>query len=346
MATTTDNPNHNKNVLDDENNSFNIITMEGNRRSFLEIFSGGVLAPFLMLPPPSPAVAASITDDAVKETLETVDKLIKDEIDLNDTVIQDEEDEKKLIEEEKQLINEIEKELQIKRDESATPDEVTEESQRIQGETEALIEEEEKLKSETEDMISKIEAMESEVNSLDENGKSDEGNTTGEKKASEAFVEKLKERVEQKEDLITRLKRQSERDIDPKTGKFKTMTPSEYKDRVKSTDVDFLQFLKDTVANEQELQNDFDAFQGLLERKFGPVVRELRKELTPIVGEVQKDMGPIVDEVENQLRTEVAPAVLDGMEKLKDKARMVVDGDVEDLKQQAGDLIGKLHGLF
>lgn len=128
------------------------------------------------------------------------------------------------------------------------------------------------LKSETENMILKIEAMESEVESLDGNAKKLEVNT-GEQKAAEAFVEKLKERVEQKEDLITRLKRQSvERDIDPKTGKFKTMTPSEYKDRVKSTDVDFMQFLKDTVANEQELQKDLEAFQGLLERKFGPVV--------------------------------------------------------------------------
>ena len=329
-------PNRSNN-LDEHYISIN--AMEGDRRSFLKKVSytmaGAMLTPLL------PALAAD-DDEGI---LEKVDKLIKDEIELDTNVIQEKDDEKKSIEDEKQLISELEKEIQIEENQSSTPNEVTEEAQRIQAGTEALIKEEEKIKSETEDMIIKIEAMESEVDSLDANTKS-EGNTTGDKKASEAFVEKLKERVEQKEDLITKLKRQSERDIDPKTGKFKTMTPSEYKDRVKSTDVDFLQFLKDTIANEEELQNDFDAFQGLLERNFGPAVRELRKDLTPLVGEVQKDMGPIVGEVENQLRKEVAPAVLDGMEQLKEKAKLAVDGDVEDLKQRAGDLIGALRSLF
>ena len=341
-ATSSTNHTPNRNIkLDD--NSFDIYAMEGDRRSFLKNFSymmTGIISTEMLLAPPTPALASSTVDD-VNETLEKVDRLIKDEIELNDTVIQEEQDEKTSIEDEKKLINELEKEIQIEANPSSTPNEVTEEAQRIQGGTEALIKEEEKLKSETENMILKIEAMESDVDSLDANAKSG-----GEKKASDAFVEKLKERVEQKEDLITKLKRQSERDIDPKTGKFKTMSPSEYKDRVKSTDVDFLQFLKDTVANEQELQNDLDAFQGLLERKFGPVVRELRKDLTPIVGEVQKDMGPLVGEMENQIRKEVAPAVLDGMEQLKDKAKLAVDGDVEELKQRAGDLIGKLRSLF
>jgi hypothetical protein len=336
MTTTNHNPN-NSNALDE--NSVYIDGMEGDRRLFLTkvsyMMAGAMSTPLL------PAHAAD-DDEGI---LEKVDKLIKDEIELDDNVIQEKEDEKNSIEDEKQLITELEKEIQIEENQSSTPNEVTEEAQRIQAGTEALIKEEEKIKSETEDMIMKIEAMESEVDSLDANIKS-EGNAIGDKKASEAFVEKLKERVEQKEDLITKLKRQSERDIDPKTGKFKTMTPSEYKDRVKSTDVDFLQFLKDTIANEQELQNDFDAFQGLLERNFGPAVRELRKDLTPLVGEVQKDIGPIVGEVENQLRKEVAPAVLDGMEQLKEKAKLVVDGDVEDLKQRAGDLIGALRNLF
>lgn len=63
----------------------------------------------------------------------------------------------------------------------------------------------------------------------------------------EAIVEKLKELANQKDDLITRLKEQSlQRDIDPKTKWYKIMTPKEYKQRVKSTDVDFIQFLKDT----------------------------------------------------------------------------------------------------
>jgi len=70
--------------------------------------------------------------------------------------------------------------------------------------------------------------------------------------------------------LITRLKRQSEKDIDPKTGKFKTMSPKEYKERVEKTDTDFLQFLKDTVANEKEWESDLEAFEGFLDKEFGP----------------------------------------------------------------------------
>ena len=50
-------------------------------------------------------------------------------------------------------------------------------------------------------------------------------------KESEAFVNRLKERIKQKEDLIARLKHQSEKDVDPGTGKVRTMTAKEYKER-------------------------------------------------------------------------------------------------------------------
>jgi len=211
-----------------------------------------------------------------------------------------------------------------------------------------LIKEEEQLKSETEAMITKIETLESEVLSLGAGEKYDnkDGPDITTEKISETFVDKLKERVEQKEDLITRLKRESERDIDPKTGKFRTMTTKEYKERAKSTDVDFIQFLKDTVANEQEWERDLEAFEGFLDREFSPAVKELSKDLKPIVSGVEKDLAPLVKEVEYEIRKDVAPAIGDAMQQLKNKAGMAAGADAEDLKQRAGDLIGKIRSIF
>lgn len=239
----------------------------------------------------------------------------------------------------KKLIDEIEKEIAIEESDSSSPEEVEEEADKIKGETEALIKEEEQLKTETEEMITKIEKMESEVQALDAEDESEGDNASKtEETTSEAFVDKLKERVEQKEDLITRLKRQSENDIDPKTGKFKPMKSKEYKERVKSTDVDFMEFLKDTVANEEEWERDLEAFEGFLDKEFGPAVKELNKDLKPLLGEIEKDVRPIVGEVENEIRKEAAS--------LKEKAELAADGEVEGLKQRAGDLIGKLRSIF
>ena len=124
------------------------------------------------------------------------------------------------------------------------------------------------------------------------------------------------------------------------------MTPSEFCQRVKSADVDFIEFLKDTVANEQELRNDLSAFEGFLDKEIGPVVGELRKDLTQIVGEVKKDVGPIVGEIENQWRRDVAPGVEEALHLLKENAKSAADGELEDLKHRAGDLIGKLRSIF
>jgi hypothetical protein len=264
---------------------------DGGRRTFLTRFSfmitttGVALTYPLILPPLAFADEEDGVEDAAnKATLDRLETLTKDEIDLNADILREEEDEKITIKNERQLIEDLEKEIKVieESDDMSTPDEVEEEAGKVKDGTEALIKEEEKLKSETEEIIMKIEAMESEVRSLDGAGEekqydADDEDAT-EKKTSESFVEKLKERVEQKEDLITRLKRESERDIDPKTGKFKSMTPSEFRQRVKSADVDFIEFLKDTVANEQELQNDLNAFEGFLDKEIAPIVRELRKD--------------------------------------------------------------------
>ena len=336
-------------TLSHHSSIYQTIVSEEGRRDFLKQLStaitGASLSPLLL---PQLAYADDNEDDAT--TIDKVETILKDESELDTKVIQEEEDEKKSIEDEKQLINELEKEISIEESETSTPEEIEKEASKVRGETEALIEEEEKLLNEAEEIISKIESIESEVQSLDEVDKSNNGAggdaTTSTETTSEEFVEKLKERVERKEDLITRLKRQSENDIDPKTGKFRPLTPEEYKDRVKNTDVDFLQFLKDTVANEKEWEQDLNAFEGFLDKEFGPAVRELKKDLTPLVREAKKDLKPLVDEAETELRQEVAPAVEDALKRLKEKAGKAADDEAEDLKQRAGDLIGKLKGIF
>ncbi|KAL9180400.1 hypothetical protein ACHAXT_008370 [Thalassiosira profunda] len=315
-----------------------LVESDGRRRLLQQIsaaVSGAVVAPSL----------ASADEGDDQTTIERAETLAKDDAELDAEVAQEKADEKKTIADTQLLIDELEKEISIEESESSTPAEVEKEAEIVKGETEALIKEEEQLKSETQEMISKIETIESEVESLDA-GKKEGGDAPTTEKPSEAFVEKLKERVEKQEDLIERLKRQSEKNIDPKTGKFKAMSAQEYRERVKSTDADFTQFLRDTVANEKEWEQDLDAFKGFLDREFGPAVKELSKDLKPLVGEVEKDLGPLVGEMEKELRNEVAPAVGDAMQQLKEKAGLAADGEVEELKQRAGDLIGKIRSIF
>lgn len=280
-------------------------------------------------------IKTPIDEDDIKKSIDKLETLIEDEIELDAEILQDETDEKKSIEDEKQLIGELEKRIAIEESDASTSEEIAEEADIIKGETESLIKEEEQLKSETEEMITKIEAMESEVKALDQEDGIETGNDATKEKESEVFVDKLKGRVEQKEDLITRLKRQSENDIDPKTGKFRAMTAKEYKERAKSTDTDFIQFLKDTVANEQEWERDLEAFEGFLNKEFGPTVKELSKDLKPLVGEVEREF-----------QKEVAPAVGDVLQQLKEKAGPAAESEVEDLKQRAEGLIGKLRSIF
>lgn len=277
-----------------------------------------------------------------------VDTIIKEEGELDAEVIKEEEDEIQSLKDEEQLLEEIEKEITIEENDSATPEEIEEEATKVSEGEAALIKEEEKLLSEAEDIITKIEAIESEVRSLDdtENSAKEQSNESSNNKESEAFVDKLKERVEQKEDLIERLKRASERDIDPKTGKFKSMSQQEYKERAKSTDADVGSFLKDTITNEQEWKRDEEAFEGFLEREFGPALKELKKDLGPLVGEAKKNLAPIVDSIENEIKTEVAPAMEKEMQILGEKAKAVADSEAEVLKEKAGELMGKLRSMF
>ena len=283
-------------------------------------------------------------EDGVNEIENKVESLIKDESELDVEVTREVSDEKKSIQDEKRLIDELEKEIALasgaeEDDRSGTAqDELDAEANAVRADTEALIEEEEELKTETEEILQKIAKMETEVRSLDDA----DATPTSEKTTSEAFVEKLQQRVEREEDLIARLKRQSEKDVDPSTGKFKVMTAREYKERTRATDVDFLKFLKDTVANEEEWERDLEAFEGFLRREFGPTVDELGKDLKPLASEVERDLKPLLEDAEAEVRRGVASA----MSQLKEKASLATGSETEDLRQRADGLVSKLRSMF
>ena len=296
------------------------------------------------------------SDDVKEEKIEKVETIMKDEAELDAEVLQEEIDEKKSISDEEELIVELEKEIAVEESDSSTPEEVLQEELKVKDETEALIKEEEQLKSETEELIVKIETIESEVKSLDakgkdtptttiEEGKDSATTTSTETTPSEAFVDKLKERVEEKEDLITRLKLKSQKDIDPKTGKFRVMNQKEYKERAKSSDSDLVRFLKETVANEKEWERDLEAFEGLLEKKFGPAVKEINKDLKPIVGEVKKDLGPLIGEAEKELLKEVKPAE-NALKRFEAGVDAAVEGEIEDIEKKAEEFLGKIRSVF
>jgi hypothetical protein len=226
---------------------------------------------------------------------------------------------------------------------------------KIKLDTQALIKEEERIKNETIDIITKLEDMESQVQSLDyddsvaavvvvdeENKSSTTTNSDNTATATttttvEVIVDKLKERVTQKEDLISRLKEQSLlRDMDPKTGKYKVMTPNEYKHRVQTTDVDFLQFLKDTIGNEKEIKADLTAFEGLI-----------MKEIGPLIVEIQKDISPMIDMVEKEWDKDGIPVMKEMIQQLKDTTKSNTNYEVVDeVQQRVGDLIDKLRSMF
>jgi hypothetical protein len=226
---------------------------------------------------------------------------------------------------------------------------------KIKLDTQALIKEEERIKNETIDIITKLEDMESQVQSLDyddsvaavvvvdeENKSSTTTNSDNTATATttttvEVIVDKLKERVTQKEDLISRLKEQSLlRDMDPKTGKYKVMTPNEYKHRVQTTDVDFIQFLKDTIGNEKEIKADLTAFEGLI-----------MKEIGPLIVEIQKDISPMIDMVEKEWDKDGIPVMKEMIQQLKDTTKSNTNYEVVDeVQQRVGDLIDKLRSMF
>ena len=295
-----------------------------------------------------------------------IDKLVKEENELLNNIIQEEQDERRLIEEEGVLIDELVNEIQQYSKESNTISSDTsdidgslssittnitrdeEVGSKIKLDMEVLIKEEERIKNETMDIITKLQDMESQVQSLDiqdsavvvddENKSSTTDNSDTAAAATtttvEVIVDKLKERVTQKEDLITRLKQQSlERDIDPKTGKYRVMTPLQYKQRVQSTDVDFIQFLKDTIGNEKEIKADLNAFEGMIVKEIGPLMLE-----------IQKDIPPMVKAVEKEWDKDGVPVMKEMLQQLKDTTHS--NNEVDEVQQRVGDLIDKLRSMF
>ena len=293
-----------------------------------------------------------------------IDELVKEENELLNNIIQEEQDERRLIEEEGVLINELVNEIQQYSKESDTISSDTrdidgslssiatnitqdeEVGSKIKLDMEVLIKEEERIKSETIDIITKLQDMESQVQSLDIQGSAvvvddenkssttDNSDTAAATTTVEVIVDKLKERVTQKEDLIARLKQQSlERDIDPKTGKYRVMTPLQYKQRVQSMDVDFIQFLKDTIGNEKEIKADLNAFEGMIVKEIGPLMLE-----------IQKDISPMVKAVEKEWDKDGVPVMKEMLQQLKDTTHS--NNEVDEVQQRVGDLIDKLRSMF
>eukprot|EP00586_Coscinodiscus_wailesii_P018511 CAMPEP_0172501602 /NCGR_PEP_ID=MMETSP1066-20121228/151334_1 /TAXON_ID=671091 /ORGANISM="Coscinodiscus wailesii, Strain CCMP2513" /LENGTH=330 /DNA_ID=CAMNT_0013276481 /DNA_START=198 /DNA_END=1190 /DNA_ORIENTATION=- len=207
--------------------------------------------------------------------------VIKDEKELINELVEEERDDEKAVQDTQKLIAELEEQIKVEEGLDATTtsptSSVTNELDKLLDLNKELLDtlekEEERIENETKEIIAKIEIIEKETKDLDNLG----GGATNSPPTptTQEFLEKLNKRVEEKEDLITRLKKRSEKDIDPKTGKFKTMTQKEFKDRAPS-DFDFLGYLKQSITNTEEFERDLDAFKGLLENKFGPVLEEVK----------------------------------------------------------------------
>jgi hypothetical protein len=197
---------------------------------------------------------ASMEPDSTVNVVADAAELIKDEKEVIAEIDLEESKERQATEDTSKLISELEE--QILKEEKKSDDDTSEPSpadedsiKSTKNIIDALEKEEEKLEEETKELISKLETLEK-AEDLPE---------------PSPFLNKLKEQVQGTEDLISRLKRESERDLDPKTGKFKSMTSKDFKARAPS-DFDFLQYLKESVTNNQEFERDLDAFKGLLEK--------------------------------------------------------------------------------
>ena len=241
---------------------------------------------------------------------------MQEEKDLTDDIVQERKDEEKVAEDSKKLIEELEEQIKAEVEGDSSQPQEEEIVERTKNLIDALEVEEEKLKTETEALITKIETLESDVEGLSSDKSEGDASSVG---PSTDFVNKLKERVREEDDLIARLKRESEKDIDPKTGKFKVMTAKEFKERAPS-DFDFLKYLKDSLTNNEEFERDLEAFEGLLEQKFGPAVREVRKAA-----------GPVVEDVVKELRETAGPAA---------------ESELDEIRRRATDAIEQLRKIF
>lgn len=127
------------------------------------------------------------------------------------------------------------------------------------------------------------------------------------------------------------------------------MSQKEYEERARKLDFDWIQFLKDTVSNEQEFEQDLEAFQGLLDREFGPLVKELRKDLGLLDNEVKdlrKEWGPVMGEAAEGARNTIAPVVEGAMQQMQGKSGAIGGEEIQELKRRAGDLVEQLRNMF
>lgn len=179
----------------------------------------------------------SITADGIGAdvTARKLGALVKDGMALDADIKQIEEDLRKSINEEKRLIDELSKEIpdldEIKRD------------------TIRLIIDEEHLKGEMEYVLVTMERMGLDLREINND------------------VEILRGRVAEKKGLIARLKWQSERRIDPKTGKYMSMSPNEYKGKLSQPVIPFeyKQFLKESMKIDEQFQHNLVDIRGIVE---------------------------------------------------------------------------------
>ncbi|KAL7473387.1 hypothetical protein ACHAXS_013839 [Conticribra weissflogii] len=211
-------------------------------------------------------------DELVEKEKEGEEKEIISEIE------KEEKDEEEAIQYTKDLIKELEEQIIAEGELSTSSDEFDIDSlldpsdEAMAEKTNSLIgnlaKEEEQIKSETENLITEIETLEPKMESKAET-------------QAREFVDKLKNRVEEKDDLISRLKQQSERDVDPKTGKYKVMSKKQFVERSKS-DIDFKNYLEDTIRIEEEFEKDLEAFEEVVQSEFGLLMKELKKDFLVI----------------------------------------------------------------
>lgn len=237
----------------------------------------------------------SNAEDSIENitAIQSLENVMKEEQELDINLKQQESDEIKSIEDTKNLISEIENEI----NEASTKlneESLIAEEEKIATDTEALIKEEEKIVGETQAMITEIQTMESEVKEIDGVKSQDEITE------SEEFVNKLKQRVGEKEDLISKLKRESELFRDPETGKFKPMSQDEFKKRAIQSEknYDYLQILKDSLTKNEEFERDIEAFEGLLEKNFGSIMKELKKGADEMENEGDNNIVGVIKQIQ------------------------------------------------
>ena len=217
-----------------------------------------------------------VTKDSTITRTEAMENLIEEEKEVIADIVKEERGEEKAFEDTNRLIEELEEQIKVEISGAKLDADTRETANNLLN---TLEKEEEEIKNETKDLISKIEALKSETEAkkLDTVTSSAEAETS-----SPVSLEKqeilgtLKERVDEKEDLISKLKRQSEKDIDPRTGKFKSMSRRDFNSRAPA-DFDFLEYLKGSVANTEEFERDLGAFKEFLEKEEKSLEGEVRK---------------------------------------------------------------------